>query len=315
MNEKEKESALIEAIRSIIGKETTLDRQPNDSYAGTIYLERDEFLDAELIKKIFEADSPQEKYDQIIFEILCERDYYENDNLINLIKRNVPEEIAASYEDNELYDEIREFVDANVSWYLEDHAFEGQVLCVNIMLDAGDANYDFSLNSATYPACYGKKGAEIHDEAGILWLAWSQGYTYNQLFNALNYDEFGGSVFLETLRDELGNTTTSMVPVTFFLKASLGYLLYIHDYVKKGKSIHITKDTSCGLFDPWNGAGSILEIELEKNIEIPAKYIDSIKPDGCRGQYSVADTYGMLEMFWKGSLITEPEPEPETEAA
>ena len=60
--------------------------------------------------------------------------------------------------------------------------------------------------------------------------------------------------------------------------------------------------TMCGLFAPWSGAGSLLEINLEKDVELPVEYIWSCTPDlpGNRTGwwYGVDETYGLVGSAW-----------------
>ena len=68
--------------------------------------------------------------------------------------------------------------------------------------------------------------------------------------------------------------------------------------------ITLGKDTMCGLFDPWDGGGSVLEIQLEKEVRIPIRYIWAALPDGCgRGRYDVGDVYGMCASAWQDTLL------------
>ena len=71
---------------------------------------------------------------------------------------------------------------------------------------------------------------------------------------------------------------------------------------RKGKrKITLDKSAVCGLYDSWSGAGSILEIELEKDVVLPMKYIGTALPDGGRG-YSVASIYGVCSSMWTPTL-------------
>jgi len=106
-----------------------------------------------------------------------------------------------------------------------------------------------------------------------------------------------------------------MNSLTFFVKLTLEEALDLHELLNNTSpnehgreqlhdettslpcEIILDKGTSCGLYDPWNGAGSALDIVLEKDVVLPIKYIDSTMPDGCRG-YSVENIYGMLRSFW-----------------
>ena len=62
--------------------------------------------------------------------------------------------------------------------------------------------------------------------------------------------------------------------------------------------IIIEKATETGLYDPWNGGGSVFEIELERDVKLPIKYIRSALPDGGDG-YSIEGVYGMCGSAWK----------------
>ena len=73
---------------------------------------------------------------------------------------------------------------------------------------------------------------------------------------------------------------------------------------RKGRGyMTLKKTTKCGLYDPWMGAGSLLELELEKDVKLHFKCVDSILPDGGRG-YSISDIYGMCESAWTNNAVT-----------
>jgi len=70
----------------------------------------------------------------------------------------------------------------------------------------------------------------------------------------------------------------------------------------------IPKGNRCGLFDPWNGGGSLLEMTTQKDIELPInKVLDtvfdyfSIRVDG-DGGYSIKEVYGTTEGFFKNKI-------------
>jgi hypothetical protein len=65
--------------------------------------------------------------------------------------------------------------------------------------------------------------------------------------------------------------------------------------------IKIGRNAMVGLYDPYSGAGSCMEIELERNVELPIKFIRSALPDG--GLYSVKEVYGMMRSAWKDCNI------------
>ena len=57
--------------------------------------------------------------------------------------------------------------------------------------------------------------------------------------------------------------------------------------------ITLSKDTTCGLFDTWNGGGSLMEIELEKDVKLPLHLIDRIDTDG-----TIQSAYGLCDDCW-----------------
>jgi len=63
----------------------------------------------------------------------------------------------------------------------------------------------------------------------------------------------------------------------------------------------IDKSSSFGLYDSWNGAGSIFDITPNKDVKIPLKYISDCLIDGYRG-YSIREIYGVSTDFWNGKI-------------
>jgi hypothetical protein len=57
------------------------------------------------------------------------------------------------------------------------------------------------------------------------------------------------------------------------------------------------------LFDTWSGGGSVLEIELEKNVQIPFMYC-KFCPDGAKVYgYDIDEVYGLIGSCWKDSYL------------
>lgn len=191
-----------------------------------------------------------------------------------------------------------------------------QQFCVNIMLDTGDGNYDFVLNDV-YPHYDGTQGEKIDDKASIVWLSRQQGYKKSELAAALDKGDMKGPQgFLESLRVELANCTTHMNALTFLVKMSLSELMTLNRLINESEKaakeqsktncgyIVIDKAASAGLYDCWNGAGGTLDIQLDKDVKIPVKYIRSALPDGGDG-YSVEEVYGICESAWETDSVKE----------
>ncbi len=125
--------------------------------------------------------------------------------------------------------------------------------------------------------------------------------------------------FIESCIQEFENLSSHMGTVTFLVKMSLFQLfdlleLQNNEYDEKGKYdprnneksksyMILGKETMCGLYDCWQGCGSTLEIELDKDVKLPIKYA-VISVDECRmyGRYNVGEVYGMSSEAWKETL-------------
>lgn len=78
-------------------------------------------------------------------------------------------------------------------------------------------------------------------------------------------------------------------------KCTLGQLLDIDN----NTSVVVNKDAVCGLVDTWAGGGSLLGIELEKDVVVPSNIIHYFGADGSNGGYSVDSIYGLTGSVWK----------------
>ena len=264
--------------------------------------------------EICESDDPREAFEEKMWE-------WYDDYAYDLCMELLGEFEDSSYPDGfskEERDILEDFFIEHVYYdYPEDHYLK-QEFYVTIMTDTGDANYDFTLNSA-YPCWYGKCGERIDRRAGIAWLARSQGYTKTQLQNALQEGDMAKPKgFLESMRVELANLPSCMSTVTFLVKMTLEQLMNVNaalHYRARNHSpdaknrpncgyVLLGKETMTGLFNPWSGAGSVLEVELEKDVRLPLKFVYSALPDGAgRWKYgSVSDVYGMCGSAWRDSL-------------
>ena len=195
--------------------------------------------------------------------------------------------------------------------------FMKQTFYTNIMVDTGDGNYDYTLNSA-YPCWYGAYKDPVDPKSGIAWLAGTQGYTRGRLKKALRQGDMADPKgFLESMRVELANLSTAMSTVTFLVEVTLEQLIELNRLIRLQDRnginydsrrnpycgyIILDKNTETGLYDPWNGGGSVFEIQLEKDVKLPVKYIRSALPDGGDG-YSVGSVDGMCGSAWKNGGV------------
>jgi hypothetical protein len=172
------------------------------------------------------------------------------------------------------------------------------------------------LNSV-YPCWYGRKGDPINDKAGIVWLTKQQGHTKKLLQKVLDGDAPDTGKFLKSLHAEVLNCGSHMQALTFLVEMTFKEIIDLNMLIKQQDRnghhydascnpdcgyIGLCKETVTGLFDPWCGGGSLFEIELEREVKIPIKFIRSALPDGGDG-YSVDDVYGMCGSEWKDTCF------------
>jgi 5'(3')-deoxyribonucleotidase len=126
----------------------------------------------------------------------------------------------------------------------------------------------------------------------------------NKWQNDLSPDISG---FIGTVYQELENLSGDISVVTFLVKTSLRNLIALHENVQaftaREKAVVIEQGAFCGLYDPWNGGGSVFEIRTDCDIKLPLSNIFSVAPDGTVGNYSVEETYGMCKSAWKEKLL------------
>lgn len=139
----------METINNIIREKTYCDEEipGSGSFTYQLYADYRDELDDANIKQIFNSCDPKEEfldllmqgYDDVMWEDECE--------IVSTIMANLEETDVELDED-----EIRQYVQENVCIELPEDHYLSQQVNVNIYLDTGDANYDFTLN--TFGQCY-----------------------------------------------------------------------------------------------------------------------------------------------------------------
>ena len=285
---------------------------------------RDRELSDKTISDIMELKNPRETFQ----DILCEwaMDYaieYGEDELEKDIRKELTEEEEELF--TEHFEEIWDMVRENTYFYYDEKDFNNDVK-VNIMVDCGNWNYDCTCDNVLN--WYGNSGdGSIPAESSMLWLAKTQGKA-TALRTACKREhrddgyyvdrEKDKDKFIESCIQEFENLPSHMGTVTFLVKMSLFKLFELielknKEYDEKGKYdprkneksksyIVLGKETMCGLYDSWNGSGSVLEIELDKDVKLPIKYC-VFCVDGCKMHgYDVDDVYGLVGNCWKETL-------------
>ena len=271
-------------------------RTINGQFCDTLYPHATDHLSLAQLTAIAEAEGSH--YDVLID--LLDEDYA--DALMDRFDEIV-DEVSDRWDDeavllpwDDAVDAVRDIIRDAVDVVPDYDHFLRQPLYLNILINTGDGNADFTHNNwldrhaLTQP---------ISDDSGLLWLARSQGYTDAEVERAIRAPQKPHGVFLDSVINECANAPSLMNALTFFVQMTVGNYL---QWLDSGADLTLSSDAACGLWDPWSGAGSLLEITLERPVTIPFAIAEAA-PDGVRGNYDVAETYGMLRRFWTDTVM------------
>ena len=182
-----------------------------------------------------------------------------------------------------------------------------QEMKVNILLGTpAERNLDFGSIDAMR-AGLNKPGYldAVDLDNGLTWLVKQQGHTVEELKGAVaNYDKWGfdgaemtHGTFLASVAEEMRNFPNVMGAVTVLTNLSmsqLGQTLCPQDVLT------IPKDATIGIFAPWVGGGSGLDIQLEKDLDITSDIRFDVQIEGAKcEEYTVDQVYGLVDEAWK----------------
>lgn len=284
--------------------------EKNGCYFDEAYVDYDDKLSDKAVANILKQEEPELELEDMLIDCYQDTEWQYRDDIIDKFQKT---EEGAKYDWDEINDELVDM------WFLKipfEH-YRKQEVCMDVFVDTGDMNYDYTLN-AVYPHYNGRKDDKINDKASLVWLAKTQGYTKEQLQNQLTNGKDKRDVkgFLETVYQEVINCSASCPTLIFPIKMTLEQAMKICKIINKRDkngykyepeeredcgSIIIDKNVECALYDYDAGGGGCWGIELEKDIELPVKFIYMAIPDGVL-HYSMSRCYGVTSECWKKAL-------------
>lgn len=213
--------------------------------------------------------------------------------------------------DDDNRDEVHELVNEYLEIEYPTEEFLNQEIKVNIM-----CNF------------YNESNSDFIDNGWLRWLLQSQGYKLkdypalkalaecrclvpagngfykdpndtDELKEELKKDKYKNK-FINSIVDELINLYHEYMR-SFTLLGKMTIKEYFSFKEGNLKTIYFKKDIMCGLFNAWSGCGSILEIQLEKDIKINVKNIFHIQVENIKNDYpsyTVDDVYGLVGSCW-----------------
>lgn len=295
-------------VMDYLAENHTWRKNANGEYHFEIDVDyRDEIEDS-IAQEILESNSPRDTLIERLWDRYQEQEWDIIDNLVDDFKEKVDPKLledANIIEDGNIDDYmIRDIImDAVYVDYPVDWA-EDQEFCLNIIVSNGDDNYDFWLNEHIVDET--GEVDENAEKAGLVWLAKQQGYTLDQVVEILKDGDIAEpKTFLETVLQEVANGY-GCEALTFCVKMTLGQAIALKEKMESNPngSIVLDKRVECGLFDPWDGGGSVLEIACEKDIEIPFENIWKFYIDEKRSNRydSIHNVYGTGDSIWRDCL-------------
>lgn len=308
------------AIQEIIDEEYgRFSEKDGDCFIYEMYADYRDEMPNSTASYILKSEDPEQAFEETLDHWYEDARWQYEDELLDKIVEKLSgddELFPDGFDEDE--NEIREYMQEHIFFDVPRDHFLEQKFEVDIMLDTGDGNYDYSLN-AVYPCWYGREEDYHNSKASVVWLAKQQGYGKRVFRKAMNEGDSGEHhSFLNSMRQELANLPSHMSTVTFLVSMTLKELIELNRLIRlqdrNGRFYDATKKPYCGyiiidkktvtgLYDPWCGGGSVFEIELEKDVRIPVRFIRSALPDGgIKHEYSVGEVYGMCGSAWKDTV-------------
>ena len=291
----------------------------HQNYPHGYSVDAEEDLDSATINEMLKAKHPNDAFRNMVIDSYLD---YESD-IYSEIWNELQSDLALDSDEesymDDMYDECMDVIKENLCINLPFDDYKGQMVCCNLVIDNKDATSDFS-----YHDCYPAYDAEsIHQNlsrnSGMMLMAHLEGYStkkfrkvYNQYKKAFIREKQNQRKmkalekkypFVTSCYNEIGSCTSSMGAFVICFKMTLGDLM---NWTEEKTDIHVSKGTSAGLCDFWNGTGGDMEIVLEKDTVIPKENIFALLPDdawnhtkdGVYTGYSISEIYGMCEHFW-----------------
>lgn len=297
---------LTELVKDYLAENHSWCKKENEEYHFPIDVDYRDEIDDSIAQEIFESNSPRDTLIERLWDWYQEQEWDIIDNLVDDFYEKTDSkflEDAAIIEDEEELDEemvCEAFMDIVYVDYPEDWALE-QKYCFNIIVSNGDDNYDFWLNEHIIDE--DGKVDENAEKAGLIWLAKQQGHTLEQVVEALKNEEYvDPNKFISSLSAEVYDGYGCQALI-FCTKMTLGQAIELKEKMKSNPigSIVLSRFVTCGLFNPWDGSGSLLDIVCEKDVEIPFEnvwkfYIDERRSNRCD---SIHNVYGVTDGLWK----------------
>lgn len=288
MTEKKREQAA-EALVEVLRNEPYLEEE-NGVFTNTIYACYDDGLTNMQAETVLKSDDPEFAFYEAV-EVYF--DYYHGEYKCGLIEKAVRKSYpSGEAEEKDIRDYLRDIIDEMLVFEYPYEHFLNQTFDVDLLISVVD-----DTGSKFFPT--------------ITWLASTQGVT-EPLEASDGWENDESDTFIGSIRREVVNVN-SFFPtnvLTFLAEMSMRDLLSLSARIRTCKqtecldTITIKRDAKAGLYDPYFGCGSLLDIKLEKDVLLPVRYIRKCVPDS-NLRYPVNTVYGLGGSAWKDVVDVE----------
>lgn len=199
-----------------------------------------------------------------------------------------------------------------ISWDIHDIVSDTKV---NLLLATKEEiNQDLSsIATAFLDEDYNSDNDKIAKDNALNYLIRQQGYFTKSEEFLTGTRNPQHSKFLNSIEDELNNAYCGDCHcLTVLASASLDDLDKLADILLKKETakqkITVSKDCEIGLFAPFVGGGSTLEIQLDKDFEIPVDMLYDVQIEhrgnysGLHGFYTVDSVYSLVGSCWRADM-------------
>lgn len=147
---------------------------------------------------------------------------------------------------------------------------------------------------------------QMYCDNALAYLVKQQGYDLEEILGIYKADKKSSNPFINSVVEELNSQTYDMGLLTVLTKASGKDALDLLNAIACNYgSITFPRNAMLGIFNEWNGSGSCLEIELDKDFIVPCNMVFETQFEGCGRNgvsYTVNDTYGLIGSCWKDGV-------------
>lgn len=157
----------------------------------------EEGLDENSIQAILAAKDPEEEFQKTVRNVFidCSLDEFNSEAERYALEEYLSHNLLSVIEENDF--DITGFIEENIIFEPNLSRFKNQEVNIDIIVDTGDLNYDYTLNSFANSRYYDTEGFYLCNKSALFWLAEQQGLSKEDLYRVTK----GESLLPSNVRD------------------------------------------------------------------------------------------------------------------